>query len=309
MIKYTVKHRIRRSCVTPCGMILPLQANAVDRPGIIQYSFSDFLRSQAASSRKDHMINVMKGAVCSLLLLLVVCGVTSGAQDTGELREVDCFTASGKAGKLEGWASADDTFHRLYTIAMEDDNYFLHARARRNGSIIAKDMNYNLKEFPVISWRWRAHKLPRGGDERYKKSGDSAAGIYVIFPSAFKPEALKNRWGISVPVPDAMKPECIKYVWSTSLPPGTVTDSPYSRKTKIVVLQSGTSFVNRWMTEEVNAYEDYKRLFKKEPGVVRAVGILTDADDTASEAGADYDDIVLKKVASSQVKQTRETGL
>jgi len=57
------------------------------------------------------------------------------------------------------------------------------------------------------------------------------------------------------------------------------------------------------MTEEVNAYEDYKRLFKKEPGEVRAVGILTDADDTASEAMADYDDIFIKKIASSQVKQ------
>jgi hypothetical protein len=291
-------------------MIRPLQANAVDRPDIIQYSFFDFLRSPAAISRKDHMINTKKGAICSLLLLLVVCGVTSGAQDTGELCEVDCFTASGKAGKLEGWASADDTFHQLYTIAMEGDNYFLQARARRNGSIIAKEMNYNLKEFPVISWRWRAHTIPRGGDERYKKSGDSAAGIYVIFPSAFKPEALKNRWGISVPIPDAMKPECIKYVWSASLPPGTVTDSPYSGKTKIVVLQNGSSSVNRWMTEEVNAYEDYKRLFKKEPGVVRAVGILTDADDTASEAGADYDDIFLKKASSPQVKQqSRETHL
>jgi hypothetical protein len=57
------------------------------------------------------------------------------------------------------------------------------------------------------------------------------------------------------------------------------------------------------MMEEVNAYEDYKRLFKKEPGVVRAVGILTDADDTASEAMADYDDIFIKKTPSSQAHQ------
>lgn len=248
------------------------------------------------------METVKKCAFCSLLVLIMVCGVTSAAPDREDWYEVDCFTASGKAGKLEGWASADDSFHQLYTIGMEGENYFLQARAKGNGSIIAKEMNYDLKQFPVIAWRWRAHKLPHGGDERHKKSGDSAAGIYIIFPSAFKPEALKNRWGISIPVPDAMKPECIKYVWSATLPPGTVTDSPYSRKTKVVVLQNGSSSVNRWMTEEVNAYEDYKRLFKKEPGMVRAVGILTDADDTASEAMADYDDIVLKKTAASQAK-------
>jgi hypothetical protein len=249
------------------------------------------------------MATVKKGAACTLLLLLIVCGMTSAANDAADRCEVDCFTASGKAGNLEGWASADDSFHQLYSIGTEGENYFLQARAKGNGSIIAKELNYNLKEFPVISWRWRAHKLPSGGDERYKKSGDSGAGVYIIFPSAFKPEALKNRWGITVPVPDTMKPECIKYVWSASLPPGTVTDSPYSRKTKIVVLQNGISPVNQWKMEEVNAYEDYKRLFKKEPGVVRAVGILTDADDTASEAMADYDDIFIQKTASAQVQQ------
>jgi hypothetical protein len=249
------------------------------------------------------MSNVKKGVFCSLLLLIIVCGVTSATPDRGDWYEVDCFTTSGKAGKLEGWESADDSFHQLYTIGMEGDNYFLQARAKGNGSIIAKEMNYDLKKFPVLAWRWRAHKLPRGGDERHKKSGDSAAGIYIIFPGALKPEALKNRWAISIPVPDAMKPECIKYVWSASLPPGTITDSPYSSKTKVVVLQNGSSSVSRWMTEEVNAYEDYKRLFGKEPGMVRAVGILTDADNTASEAMADYDDIFLKKTASALVKQ------
>jgi hypothetical protein len=255
------------------------------------------------------MATMKKGSLCSLLLLIIVCGMTSDAHDTADRYEVDCFTASGKAGKLEGWASADETFHQLYTLGTEGGNYFLQARANGNGSIIAKELNYTLKEFPLISWRWRARTLPSGGDERYKKSGDSVAGVYLIFPSAFKPEALKNRWGITVPVPDTMKPECIKYVWSASLTPGTVTDSPYSRKTKIVVLQNGTSSLNQWMTEEVNAYEDYKRLFKKEPGVVRAVGILTDADDTASEAMADYDDIFIKKITSSQVLPPQDKPL
>jgi len=107
---------------------------------------------------------------------------------TGELREVDCFTASGKAGKLEDGHLQDDTFHQRYTIAMEGDNYFLRARARRNGSIIAKEMNYNLKEFPVISWRCVRTRFPTAVTSGIKKSGDSAAGIYVIFPSASSPK-------------------------------------------------------------------------------------------------------------------------
>ena len=79
------------------------------------------------------------------------------------------------------------------------------------------------------------------------------------------------------------------------MPRGTVIVSPYSSKTRIVVLENGNAALNQWVTEEVNAYEDYKKLFHKEPDEVRAVGILTDADDTSSEAMADYDDIVIKK--------------
>ena len=245
--------------------------------------------------------------IASLLVVsLLVWGVTVGSESALEMREVDTFTASGKFGQLEGWISADDKMGDLYEIAQEGNNYFLKAGVKEGGAIIAKEFKYNLKEFPILSWRWRALKLPRGGDERYRKSGDSAAGVYIIFPSLIKPETLKNSWGIRVPVPDSLKPECIKYVWSSSLPKGTLTDSPYSSKTKIIVLQNSTTPLNQWVTEEVNVYADYVKMFQKEPDEVRAVGILTDADDTSSEAMADYDDIFIKRCTSPHVKYVAE---
>ena len=234
-------------------------------------------------------------ALTTLLVLLVISGTTMSAKEGIEVREVDTFSTSGKLGQLDGWVSTESDFNDCYAIGEEENNYFLQASAKDSGAIIAKEINYRLTEFPVIAWRWRALQLPEGGDERYKCSGDSVAGIYIIFPSLFKPERFKNKWGLKLPIPDALKPECIKYVWSSSLPKGTVTDSPYASKTKIVVLRNSTSPLNQWITEEVNVYEDYKRLFNKEPDEVRAVGILTDADDTSSEAMADYDDIFIKK--------------
>jgi len=223
-----------------------------------------------------------------------------------EVREVDTFTSSGKLGQLEGWMSASDNFKDFYKIGKEGNNYFLKARVKEGGAIIAKEFDYNLKEFPILSWKWRALKLPKGGDERYKNSGDSVAGIYIIFPSLIKPEKLRNNWGFKIPISDHLKPKCVKYVWSSSLPKGTVTDSPYSSKTKIIVLENGDSSLNQWITEEVNVYEDYKRVFHKEPDGVRAVGILTDADDTSSEAMADYDDIFIKKGTAHQTKYVSE---
>ena len=238
--------------------------------------------------------------ICTLLLLLLVCGVTMSSDEGIDVLELETFDTSGKLGYLVGWVSANDKFNDSYKIGEEERNYFLEARVKDSGDIIAKEFSYNLNEFPILSWRWRALKLPDGGDERYKSSGDSVAGIYIIFPSLFKPERFRNRWWIKVPVPDSLKPECIKYVWSSSLSKGTVTESPYAKKTKIIVLEN--SPLGQWITEEVNVYEDYKRLFHKEPDEVRAIGILTDADDTSSEAMADYDDVCVERGVIRQTK-------
>ena len=251
-------------------------------------------------------MNIRIYVIAMVTSLFLVHGVITGSDNGIEVREVDTFTSSGKLGQLEGWVSANSKFKDFYEIGKEGNNYFLKARVKADSAIIAREFNYNLKEFPILSWRWRGLKLPKGGDERYKNSGDSVAGIYIIFPSLIKPERLKNSWGIKVHIPNNLKPECIKYVWSSSLPKGTITDSPYSNKTKIIILENGESSLNQWITEEVNVYEDYKRLFHKEPDEVRAVGILTDADDTSSEAMADYDDIFIKKGAVHHTKCASE---
>lgn len=244
--------------------------------------------------------------VCPLVLLVWFCGLIMSSDEGMDVLEVETFAGSGRLGHLEGWVSASDHLNDSYKIGEEKGNYFLQARVKDSGDIIVKGFNYHLKEFPLLSWRWRALKLPDGGDERFRSSGDSVAGIYIIFPSLFKPERLKNRWGIKVPIPDGLKPESIKYVWSSSLSKGTITESPYSKKTKIVVLENGSSPLGQWITEEVNAYEDYKRLFHKEPGEVQAIGILTDADDTSSKAMADYDDVYVKRNVVHHTKHTSD---
>ena len=40
-----------------------------------------------------------------------------------------------------------------------------------------------------------------------------------------------------------------------------VTESPYSSKTKIIVLRNQSSPAGEWVSERTNVYEDYKRLF------------------------------------------------
>ena len=72
---------------------------------------------------------------------------------------------------------------------------------------------------------------------------------------------------------------------------GTEMESPASGDTKVIVLESGRGRMGKWIWEEVNAYEDYKRLFGSDPRLVGAVAVLTDSDNTKAHVKADYDDI------------------
>ena len=222
---------------------------------------------------------VDKGLAGVLAFFFLVTGVVVvvalAGDETAGMRQVEDFSRF-KAGTFpEGWKARGGDGSKVYRVKANQESY-LEARAISSAVAIAKKFEYDLKEYPCLSWQWRVLELPRGGDERHKKTGDSAAAIYVIFPGRFRPDN-------------------IKYVWSASLPIGTITESPYNSKTKIVVLQNQSSPSGTWVSEKVNVYEDYKRLFGGEPEHVQAIGLMSDSDNTKSRAEADYRGISISK--------------
>ncbi|MBE9581018.1 MAG: DUF3047 domain-containing protein [Proteobacteria bacterium] len=209
--------------------------------------------------------------------ILAVPPLMAGDEDQ-VIRVVEDFSRF-KAGAFpEGWKcrwGQKSKAKKIYTVRTSSEGY-LEAKAINSDVPIAKKFQYDLKEYPFLSWQWRVLELPEGGDERHKKTGDSGAGIYVIFPGL-------------------LRPENIKYVWSASVPEGTTTDSPYNSKTKIVVLRNQSTSLEIWVSEKVNVYEDYKRLFSQEPQTVQGIGIMSDSNDTKSRAEAYYRKICISK--------------
>lgn len=214
-----------------------------------------------------------------LLLSFLVSGISQvtglSGDKPGAVIKVEDFS-SFKAGIFpEGWKSRGGDGGEVYRVRSNKESY-LEANAINSAVAIAKKFKYDLKEYPFLRWQWRVLELPRGGDERFKRTGDSAAAIYVIFKGRFRPDN-------------------IKYVWSASLPLGTTTESPYSSKTKIAVLRNQFSPLGEWVSERVNVYADYKRLFASEPKPIQAIGLMSDSDNTGSKAVAHYKRIMISK--------------
>jgi hypothetical protein len=218
-----------------------------------------------------------KVLITGLLVFFVFFGVSCSKLEIKErehtlIRTVEDFSRFQVNTFPEGWKSRGGDGAEIYRIR-SDMGMYLEAKAEDAAVTIAKAFEYDLRKYPVLTWQWKAVTLPQGGDERYKETGDSAAGIYVIFSD------------LGIP------PKNIKYVWSASLPVGTVTNSPYNNDTIIVVLQNHLSPLHSWISETVNVYKDYKRFFGEEPEGVQAIGILSDSDNTNSLALAHYRNI------------------
>jgi hypothetical protein len=183
-----------------------------------------------------------------------------------------------EAGKFPaGWSSRDkENMGRVYSVRAEDGHRFLHADAQGISVQIGYEKTWNLKEFPILRWRWRALVFPEGSDERKKSGNDNVLSVYVVL----------GGWPI---------PSSIKYTWSDTLPVGTTFDSPHSSKTKVFVVRSGRSLSGKWLTEERNVLADYRSLFGEgeKNSSARGILLLTDSDNTMTRAVGDYDAIIV----------------
>ena len=86
-------------------------------------------------------------------------------------------------------------------------------------------------------------------------------------------------------------------MWDTTAPQGLITDSwaPFFLTVKAIVVRSGPAEAGKWITETRNAYDDYKKLFGKEPPTVAGVRIQINTHHTETLGESFFADMKFKK--------------
>ena len=152
---------------------------------------------------------------------------------------------------------------------------YMAARDSSHSVILGKFVHWNPRQYPIMTWCWRAAALPLGGNEFLDDANDSAAGLYVIFS--------KNWLGV---------PKQLKYVWSTSLPEGTVGRRDKIFRPWFFVVESGATNLDKWTFEVVDLEKHHREKLGGRPAKrTIGLGLLTDANSTRSYAEAYYADM------------------
>lgn len=189
-----------------------------------------------------------------------------------------------KKTSLDEWQEKIFKNRVLYSVKPELEGEHLSAKSQKACSGLFYRLSFDPKDLPMISWNWKVKKFPEKGavtnETAEDKNGwiekdDYAARVYVIFPRLH-----------------FIKTKSLEYIWHQTLPEETIITSPYFKNIKLIVVESGRENIDKWIFEERNIYEDYKKAFGKPPsGRVGAIALMTDTDNTLSTAEALYKDI------------------
>lgn len=223
----------------------------------------------------------MRRLLTGVVLVLLVSAVTVSAEPPTIVVEDWSRQPLGRTGIPDGWSGQNWGNPRYdFTVVVEASDRVLRLRSRGDNSTISKEIKVDVKEYPLLVWRWKVMVLPAGGDCRRKATDDEAAQIYVSFPR----------------FPTTMRARIIGYVWDTSAPAGTIAKSESSALVTYVVVRSGAAELGRWLTEARNVYDDFKQIYGEAPTEpVGAVSVAIDSNDTRSSAESYIGTILFRK--------------
>lgn len=193
----------------------------------------------------------------------------AAVEPAADSRIISDFEAGSRAWEVKAFKGLTQ-----YSLVDDGGSRVLYAESRDAASGIVFKLEYSLKDFPILSWRWKIERTLERGDARHKAGDDYAARIYVVFPHWFFP-----------------KTKSINYIWANKLAKGESIANPFTANAMMLALQSGDAQAGVWITERRDVRADYLRLFGEEPPDVGAIAIMTDTDNSHSEARAWFDDL------------------
>jgi len=186
----------------------------------------------------------------------------------------------------------------VYTLVDDGGIRVVKAVSQKAASGIGREIHIHAQEYPVLVWRWKAENLIEKSNFKRKSGDDYAVRIYVAFDHDGSAlgffEKILFRF-LSIVYGRPIPARALNYIWAQEAPLGTMASNPYTKRVKMVVVQSGSEGLNQWHELKRNIYEDYKKAFGKEPPPVKGIGMMTDTDSTGESAVAYYGDILLMR--------------
>ncbi len=181
-----------------------------------------------------------------------------------------------------------------YRIIRWDKVMAIEATAEASMALLARPLDMDLVNTPVLCWRWRVDAPLKSADMAHKFGDDYAARVYVAFDLPEREMDWTTRLKLRLArqlfgdhVPDA----ALNYVWDNRYPIGTERANAYTERTQMLILQSGADKAGQWMVERRNVLADAEQAFGKRDFKAKLLAVASDTDNTGEKAHAGFADL------------------
>jgi hypothetical protein len=164
----------------------------------------------------------------------------------------------------------------------------VEARAAGSMALLAKAVEVDLLQTPVLCWRWWIDAPLESADMQTRQGDDYAARVYVAFRLPREALGLGTRARLALgrriygsQVPDA----AINYVWDNRYAVGTQRANAYTDRAWMVVQRSGADLAGHWVEERRDVRADLQAAFGT-GGELTLIAVAADTDNTGEQARA-----------------------
>lgn len=185
----------------------------------------------------------------------------------------------------------------VYKVAQDGGRAVLQASADKSASMYVSRLAAPMAVPSSLGWSWKTDALVPGADNRDKKREDAPVRVIVAFGGdpATLPEAERKRMKRAETLSGTQPPfATLMYIWSEQVPVDTVIPSAHTSQVKMLVASSGAGGLGPWQTIKRNLAADYRRAWGREPGPLLGLAVMTDTDNTGTQATGWYTDIRLQ---------------
>jgi hypothetical protein len=182
----------------------------------------------------------------------------------------------------------------VYKVSQEGGRSVLTASANASASLYVAPIKPAMSAPATMSWDWKTDALVPGADNRDKSREDAPLRVLVAFDGnkASLPEAEQKRFSRAKSLSGREPPYAVlMYIWSDQVPVDTVIPSAHTGQLKMMAIASGANGLGAWQSVRRNLAADYKRAYGADPGPLLGVAVMTDTDNTGTQAVGQYADI------------------
>ena len=183
-----------------------------------------------------------------------------------------------------------------YSVVRLSNRRSLMASASSSASMLRKDLRIEPEQLNALNFSWQIQKLIEGADMAHRDYDDSPVRLVLAFDgdrSQFSPKNAMLSELTHALTGQPMPYATLMYVWCNQRPVDSVIQNPRTDRIRKIVVESGAGRLNQWITYERNIRADYEKAFGEPPGALIGIGLMTDSDNTRSQAQAWYGPIQL----------------